>query len=282
MLDCTPTHTVAVAVDIPILVHGAAGAVYMRDVALNNGGTVSKGIDEHGPSGGTASVPLRLINVTLDNLAGVGLNLEYVTDCQMIGGWINAAAGTGNGAVRFLGGGLHTIMGVEQLNGGGGSACSFDFAGGAPVGITLIGNYPSTGPIYRISGTPPTDLLIHDRITTAAAIANVTNDPEALRAAMSPLWTPPRRMQREFVRVSGTNPPAGYATLPGGSPNSVTVAHTAITAFSRVTVWRESYSGTPGHIACPIAYNVVGTSFTIFSNEPTDVGGVYWEIYDPV
>lgn len=259
VLDCTPGNTVAVAVDIPILVHGAAGAVYMRDVALNNGGTVSKGIDEHGPSGGTASVPLRLYNVTLDNLAGVGLNLEYVTDCQMIGGWINSAAGTGNGAIRFLGGGRHTIIGVEQLNGGSGSACSFDFAGGGTSLVTLVGNTPATGVYYRISGTPPTNLKIADNLNDAAVAVNITNDWAALRAALSKDWTMSPAMQ-EVVHVVGSG---------GGEPafaNSWAAAGSEIVYFWKDTVGVVHLSGpmTGGSsgttaFTLPVGYRPFGT-----------------------
>lgn len=278
--EVSPSHTVATAMDIPILVGGAAGAVYLRDIKLNNAGTVSQGIYEHCPNGSTASVPLRCTNLTLDNIAGPGYNLENVTDAQVMGGWVNAAAGTGNGAVRFYGGGGHTFMGLEQLNGGGGSACSFDFAGGTPTGIVLLGNHPATAVIYRLAGTgKPSNCLIWDVIANAAVQAQVTNDVEGLRAAMSQMWTPPFMAGREYLRENDTTPPAGYNTLVAGAK---VISHAGIQASTRVKVWRERPGGTTGNLYCSVADNVAGTSFKVQSTSATDTSSFYWEMSDPI
>lgn len=287
IMEIGPGWTTAIPIDIPILVGGPAGAVYLRDIALNNGGTAPRGIYEHCPNGSTASVPLRCYGIILDNLSGPGYDLVNVTDAQIMGGWVNAAAGVGNGAVRFYGGGAHVLVGIEQLNGGSGSACTFDFAGGTPTGITLQGNVPATGPIYRLSATgKPVDLLIADHITAAAVIANVTNDPEGLRLACATgLWTPPIHSQREFIRESGTNPPAGVAIIgSGGVPGLVTVPHTGVGLNTRVKLSMERPLGTgvaDYSVYSSIANNVVGTSFRISAVDVNNESLIYWEMYDP-
>lgn len=278
IFDLSPGRTVDIVMDISVTTGGAKGAVYMRDVALNNSGTVTSGcVLVQCPDGSTASLPIRATNCTWDNLTVPAYDLRNVTDSQIMGGWANCAAGVGNGGIRFKGGGAHTIMGLQQLNGGSGEACSFDLVDG-PAGLTLVGCNPSTGPYYRITGAAPTDLLILDRIWQVAGLANVTNDMETLLAALSPQWTPPRRAERPYVRESGTNPPAGYATFPGGAPNYVVVTHTGIKSTSRVHTSRERFGGTPGHISCSVADHVVGTSFTVFTSESSDTGSFYWWI----
>lgn len=281
VLECSPGVTVPTAIDIPILVGGPAGACYFNQVELNNGGIVNRGIYAHCPDGSTASVPVRCIGVTLDNLSGPGYDLVNVTDAQIMGGWVNSAAGTTNGAVRFFGGGAHTFMGVQQLNGGSTGGCTFDFAGGTPTGIVLIGNTPATGPIYRISATgKPLDLLIQDRISTLAAIANVTNDPEWLRLACTTrLWTPQVHAQRLYVRETGTDPPAGYDQL--GAGGLKTVLHGGVTANTRVRVWRERPGGTVGELYSSVVDNNVGVAFQVRSTNAADTSSFYWELYDP-
>lgn len=280
ILEVSPAVTVPVLMDIGVLTGGIKGAVYLRDIACNNIGTVNRGIYVHCPNGSTASLPLRTTNVTLDNLAGPGIDLENVTDAQIMGGWLNSAAGTTNGAVRFYGGGAHTFMGVQQLNGGSGAACTYDFAGATPTGIVLLGNHPATATIYKLSATDkPANLVIQDRIANAATQAQVTNDVEGLRAAMSQLWTPGFQAQRNWIRESGTTPPAGYVVLAAGL---ATVAHAGVAANTRVRVWRERVGGTPGNLYSSVADNIVGTSFKIRSDNAADTSGVYWEMYDAV
>lgn len=280
VLEISPSVVIGTAIEIACASGGGKGALYMRDVALNNLGTVTKGVEMSCPNGQTASAPLRATNVTLDNLAGPGYDLINVSDAQIVGGWVNCAAGTTNGAIRFYGGGGHTIMGAQQLNGGAAGGCTYDFAGGSTVGVVLIGNTPATGPYYRLPGADkPTELLIMDRLSSAAVIGNVTNDEAALRSAMSNMWTPPRAVQALFVRETGTNPPAGYATLVGGI---VTVLHANITAATRVRVWRERPGGTTGDIYSSVVDNNPGVHFQIKSTSATDTSSVYWEVYEPV
>jgi hypothetical protein len=210
VLECSPGVAIAVAIDIPILVGGPAGAVYLRHVHLNNLGTVSRGIYAHCPNGSTASVPVRCTDVVLDNMAGPGYDLVNVTDALITAGWVNCAAGVDNGAIRFYGGGAHTVIGQQQLNGGfAGNASTFDFAGGSTAGVTLIGNNPSTGPYYRLPASgKPTDLLILDRIWNVAVASNISNDLPGLRAAMTKLWTPPRMIQEDVRFVGAAGQPA--------------------------------------------------------------------------
>lgn len=271
-----PSHTVAKAFDFSVPSGGPWGAVYMHDVELNNTGTVTQCMVVACPNGSTASVPVRCINVTLDNLAGPGYDLQNVTDFQAIGGWINAAAGTTNGAVRIYGGGSHTFMGIEQMNGGSSGGCSYDFAGGSTVGVTSIGNTPVTGPIYRLPGSgKPTELLLFDRITSAAGPGNITNDLAGLQSAMSPLWTPPVICRPPFYNGAGTAPITGRATLVAGT---VTVNTTA--ADSTISDWeltRRVLSGTPGHLYISSVNN--GVSFTISSTSNTDTSTISWVMH---
>ncbi len=276
VMEVSPAVTVQIAVDIPILVGGAAGAVYLRDVALNNSGTVLVGIYEHCPNGSTASVPLRAINVTLDNVGGLGYYLANVTDAQIIGGWVNAAAGTINGAIGFLGGGNHTVMGVQQLNGGSSGGCSFDFLGGTPTGIVLLGNSPVTGPYYRLSATEkPTELLIWDKLANAAVEANITNDPAGLRAAMAHHWTPPMLSAPALHASAGATPVIGRATLVAGT---VTVPCANVdSALSEFTLTRRVAGGTVGDLS--IGTVTTGVSFVINSSSATETSTISWTHY---
>lgn len=279
-LEVSPGVTVPNLMDISVATGGIKGAVYLRQIECNNIGTVNRGIYVHCPDGSTASLPLRCTMVTLDNLAGPGYDLVNVTDAEIFGGWVNSAAGTTNGAIRFYGGGGHTVIGQQQLNGGTSGGCTFDFAGATPAGIVLLGNAPATAVYYRISATgKPSELFIADRTAAAAVISQVTNDPEALRLACATrLWTPQVHAQRLYVRETGTNPPAGYEVLVAGAK---TIAHTGVATNTRVRVTRERPGGTVGELYCSVVDNVVGTSFTVRSTSATDTSAFYWEMYDP-
>ncbi len=276
VFEVVPGATVQVAFDIPILVGGAAGAVYVRDLALNNAGTVLKGFYEHCPNGSTASVPLRCTNVTLDNLSGPGYDLVNVTDAQIMGGWVNAASGTTNGAIRFYGGGQHTVMGVQQLNGGSSGGCSYDFAGATPTGIVLLGNAPATGPYYKLSATEkPVELLVWDRLANAAVEANITNDPAGLRAAMAHHWTPPLLSAPATFASAGATPVIGRATLVAGT---VTVACANVdSTLSEFQLTRRVTGGTVGDLS--IGTVTTGTSFVINSSSATETSTISWVHY---
>lgn len=224
VLEVSPSFTVPKAIEIAVATGGIKGAVYLRDVALNNGGTCAGGVEVSCPNGSTASMPLRATNCTWDNLTGPAYNLINVTDAQIMGGWANSAGAGSHGAIRFYGGGNHVVMGVEQLNGGsGGSGCTFDFAGGATGYVSLIANRPATEPLYRITGTAPANLLILDLAAVGIAIGNVTNNEAALIAAMAKNWTPTvldYLLVTKHIQASGPIRPGNYTTA--GRPSAVT------------------------------------------------------------
>lgn len=252
IMEVGPGLTVPVLAEIALATGGQKGAFYISQVRVNVDptATVNRGFYEHCPNGSTASAPIRATNVTGDNLAGPAWDLVNVSDCQIMGGWSNCAAGVGNGAIRFYGGGGHTVVGQQQMNGGSGSACSFDFAGGGTAGVTLGLNNPATGPYYRITGTPPTDLRILDRIWNVAVAANITNDWPALRAALAKDWTASPIVQ-EDVHVVGSG---------GGNPafvNSWAAAGSEIVYF-----WKDTLGVV--HLAGPMTGGSTGTTaFTL-------------------
>ncbi|HEY3407518.1 MAG TPA: hypothetical protein VGK53_05030, partial [Propionicimonas sp.] len=137
IFELSPAYTVDTVMDIAVTTGGIKGAVYGNFLTLNNQGTITTGcVLVQCPNGSTASVPCRFFGCTWDNLSVPAYDFRNVTDCHVIGGWSNAAVGAGHGAIRFYGGGGHTVALQQQLNG---ADCSFDFAGGSPAGIVLLG-----------------------------------------------------------------------------------------------------------------------------------------------
>jgi hypothetical protein len=287
IFELSPTFTVDTVLDIQVATGGIKGAVYGNFLTLNNQGTITTGcVLVQCPNGSTASVPCRFFGCTWDNLTVPAYDFRNVTDCHVIGGWANAAAGAGHGAVRFYGGGGHTIAFQQQLNG---VNCSIDFAGGSPIGIVLLGNAPSTGPYYLISATgKPSDLMIKDRLYTGAGISNITNDPAGLRVACATRdWTPQVLAMIPFLRESDpTTAPAGVAVIgSGGVPGLVTVSHTLVSAGTRAVATLEDPLGTPAgtnmDVCCKVSDNVAGTSFRITALAAGNVGRYLWRLYDP-
>lgn len=275
------TGTLPQAFLVTISSGGIKGAIYMTNVQFNNGATIQKGF--RAVAGSDISVPIRAFDVVFDNVAGPSWDLENIMDVVVMGGWANSANGGNDPAVKIFGGGRITYMGT-LMNGGVGAGSGWatvEFTGGSPDGCSFIGNEPATQYLYRLTGASsgdPTNLKLDDRMPAGVALAHVTNEPARLRAAMSPLWTPPKFAEKLLVRESGTAPPAGVATLVAGV---ATINHGGITADTRVkpTMWNPD--GTPGHLYSNPSENVAGTSFTVRSTGgATDTSSFYWEIYE--
>jgi hypothetical protein len=77
---------------------------------------------------------------------------------------------------------------------------------------------------------------------------------------------------------SGTrNQPSGTAVLVAGT---VTVAHTEVTASSRIAIWRQVAGGTLGHLSVGVI--TAGTSFVINSSDVADTSTVGYLIWEPL
>lgn len=231
VLEVSPGVTVSKLIEVALATGGIKGALYLDHVRCNNAGTVNTGVEVSCPNGSTASMPLRAIGCIWDNLAGPGYNLINVTDAVISAGWVNSAGAGSHGAIRFYGGGNHVVMGQEQLNGGsGGSGCSYDFAGGDSGFIVLMGNRPSTGPVYRLPATnKPVNLLIQDLLASGLSIGNVTNDAAGLVAAMCKIWTPATLdylLVSNHIQAGGPIRPGGYSTA--GRPTPATYGNGAM------------------------------------------------------
>ncbi|MEV4033388.1 right-handed parallel beta-helix repeat-containing protein [Streptomyces umbrinus] len=74
--------------------------------------------------------------------------------------------------------------------------------------------------------------------------------------------------------AEGANARMGVATLVGGT---VTVANTSVTANTRVAHFRQAAGGTLGELS---ATKVVGTSFTIASDNAADTSVVAWVLFE--
>ena len=79
---------------------------------------------------------------------------------------------------------------------------------------------------------------------------------------------------RRGNKLLASSPIVGTATLNGTT--NVVVAAAAVTSRTRIRVERRTISGTAGNIH--IVGISAGTSFTIVSDQATDVGTVYWEL----
>lgn len=283
--DCT-AYTVACTVGIEMVcASGGAnkGDLRIDNVALNTtnsgGGTLDLGLLMSCPS--LTSMPLFANQLVVDN-AKKGLKFLNIADVRVADSWINAAAGT-TSAVEIAGGYNHKYSGNTYFGGSGGGGSTYEFTGGtACAGFQSSDNKCPTGPVYRITGSRPTDHTLDDICPGATAPAQVTNDVPFLSVNAARRWGQHRIQGEISRRESGTYPWAGYAgPFPGGTPNYVVVTNPNVTAGSRVKLSRERFGGTAGHLACSVADHVVGTSFTVFSNSATDTGYVYWEMYDP-
>ncbi len=74
----------------------------------------------------------------------------------------------------------------------------------------------------------------------------------------------------------GANAPQGVTTLVAGSK---VVAHTGITANSRIQLTSQSDGGTPGFLR--VSARTPGTSFTITSSSGSDTSVVAYQIFEP-
>lgn len=77
----------------------------------------------------------------------------------------------------------------------------------------------------------------------------------------------------------GSNARMGTATLDGGSPGTVTVANTSVTANTRIFLTGNADGGTPGWVR--VSARVAATSFTITSSANGDTSTVAWLLVEP-
>jgi hypothetical protein len=255
------------------------GDLRIENVAVNSGGAaLDRGLLMTSPS--VTSMPLFATELVVDNALG-GMRLVNIADVRMELSWVNAAAGT-TSAIEIAGGYNHGYETSTYFGGAGAGGSTYEFTGaGVLNGFESGGNKCPTGPVYRVTGARPIDHYLDDICPGAVDPAQITNDVPWLSTGAARRWGHQRIQGEISRRESGTKPWAGYATLPGGTPNFKVVANTQVTAGTRVKLSRERYGGTAGHLSCSVADHAVGTSFTVFSDSATDTGSFYWEMYDP-
>jgi hypothetical protein len=114
------------------------------------------------------------------------------------------------------------------------------------------------------TATPPNEELPKEGQTYPLVLSTWTSDP-------GPATDGPIRQATDFNLAPVAT---GTATL--GTGGTVTVANTALTANSIITVWNKTMSGGVG---IPfISAKTAGVSFTILSSSSTDRSVVYYTI----
>lgn len=263
------------------LLHGnAAGAPTFGAVSLTadvsgvlplaNGGTSSNAWTTNGVLFASAST-------TLSN----GTNVWWDGQSFAVG------RGSGGAAMRDSDGGVDSVQDfafwdtasqggniAAQLTSG---AIEFNFgmrnASGNNVRRALI----ALADISNTAGSETGGLLFGTRATggiaTPWSMRAATGDFEGTSANLSLLTA------GKGIKIKeGSNARMGTAVLDGGSPASVVVANTSVTASTRVIYCRAAAGGTLGHLS---QTQIAATSFTITSSANGETSTITWLLVEP-
>jgi len=245
-----------------------------------------------------------------------GWNNFFVSCKGFYAGWHGSAFDTSHNAWEITGdyntftscsaqnGALHgfDLNGCSNVALAGCCADTNNSGGGSGVGIntrdalncTIVGctggNKDGTGQLYglQVAGTQTDTAFFANTITgSMGAFNHVSGGGYSLVGPFSADFSGiPGGVKFGDIHVKvagaglwvkeGTNCKQGTAVLVAGT---VTVAHTAVTANSRIFLTSQADGGTPGFLR--VSARTAGRSFTITSSSGTDTSTVAYEIFEP-
>lgn len=247
---------------------GPKAAIYIQEwihnTGFSGGVATTGGIKVTAPS--PVSLPMFVRGLILDNGSGPnpGIELTNIGDTTWSDGWVNTAGSPGAPCVRITNGFNHKFRSMDYY-GGGSPAKTYDLVG-AISGFSSTGCYDPTGPpIYINTGAAITDLEFDDRVPGATVLAQITNNIEAMRAAMAFKWGNTKLMDRLELYTWPwlASPAVNIGTMVAGS---VTIAAPEIDSFySQFIPFVFSPSGTLGVNLQVSSKDSVGDTVTIIS-----------------